>query len=524
MTLRDPAASAPTAPAASFVDPDLLATLTEAKAADTLETAAHADVLAQAGGSGWFDSLEGGEILRDASGKARSDAGEVRIDLGSPAAQAAAVALPIQLAGLDFDGVLLADVGQGRGETSYDPSDGDRTHLPHGGRYQIQGLRAIADAARPAGGHVLTAAAPEGLLGVVDLAEESVDGVFPVLAELLEVTRDGATTAEPTTRHPSPPLLSIVHGERTMAGRLIMPFSHAARDTSAFHPAPNRPEQVGLTQLQLSRCLALQIAACVVAGYLPIPATEATLHAWRMRPGDDDPALPMFGHALRALTDSTWCGDFLRAIAGMPFIVDTAATGTRAVADNPLVDLRLVNRAIWDRVGIPGLPAWSDGGDAGDDAGDDADTTTVTATTGLPALFQAFKIPRVLAGVWRKRGDSPDVCLVLANWTDTAATWSGMFVPSEQGWPVGQAGDDAGDDAAGATYRVDRLIGGESDAGDDAGDDAGNTTDLLVPIISGLSGPVVFDCSGTAGTRTGETVFLGTVPPFFIQAYRFQQE
>lgn len=545
VTIRDPEASPIPSPVVASVDAALVATLATAKTTQPLDTIAHTDALAQPAGSGWLDDVQAdapGAILRDLAGVPLTDEGEIRLDLGAPSATGILPAsLHAELArDADMDGVYLDGVGSGRGEPSYDPHEDPaaREHVPHGGDYGRQGTRAMAAQAKAevmgegGAGHIVATATHEGLASVIDLAEESVDGLWPVICELLEVGRDGTDSIEPVARHSSPPLVQIAHGERAMAGRIVMPFNHAARDTSLWHPGLNG--KTGLTRDELNQLLAVQLAACVVSGTVPILSAPADFTAWQMQSGDSEPVLPMLGQAFDAFADERWTANYVRGLVQPPLVMDTSDWGddfgddfggSRPKAVNPFALVKRIAKGIVNRIGPPGLPRWTAGGDFGDDFGDDFDTSPTTPETGIAAMHLAFDVPQVLAGVFRARG-STDLCLVLANWTNADANWGGWFVPRNYGWQAGQFSDDWGDDwAKGQRFRIDRLVGGRSDWGNDFGDDFGNQTETTMEMATRLSGPVLLDCSGVQATRSaGGAVLLGPVPAYKIQAYRIRQE
>jgi len=538
VTIRDPQASTTPSPATSIVDAAFAAELAALRSTNSVDVLAHVEALEQPSGS-WLDNLQSespGAVLRDVVGTPVSDAGEVRLDVGSPTAQAAlATSLIRGMADeAGIDGVHLAGVGEGRAEQGHDPKEAPdrREHLPHGGAHVRRGLAAMAAATRAEGVAVVTSAAVEGLSGASDLAEESL-ALWPVMAELLDLRRLGGQPIEKAARHAAPPVWSTVHNERSATGRCVQALNHAARDTSIWHP--HGTLWSGVTAEQLNQAIAVQVAACVVMGCHPIYATPPSLTAFAFRPGDGEPVTELVEQAHAALTDGRWIAPYLRGISVVLPITDLPDSGDdsgddtggmRDAAANPIAAMRLVSPRVADLVLPPGLTRFSLGGDCGDDAGDDGDDTDATPDRGIESLFQPFEIPCVLAGAFRVRG-STDVVLVMANWTSAPASWHGKFVPEHYGWePVGQIGDDAGDDAAtGVHYRIDRLVGGQGDAGDDAGDDTGNPDTTEVEMASGLSGPQLVDCSGTQATRSaGGAVLLGQVPAYRIQAYRFRQE
>jgi len=136
-------------------------------------------------------------------------------------------------------------------------------------------------------------------------------------------------------------------------------------------------------------------------------------------------------------------------------------------------------------------------------------------------------VPKVLASFWGAPGTT-DLCAMFMNWTKDPAGWQGQFVPGRYAsWGAHGTGmfSDGWSDGwyRGPGYRIDQLRGEGSGWSDGWSAGWGGSRGELA-IASGLHAPISVECSGTAGTRTGQQIFLGAMPPYSVHAYRFRQE
>ena len=539
MTLTDPTATVITKPAASVIDADLSAALAAEALLGTLVLAAYLDGLTVAVGSGWVEStdLTGAMRLFDRAGVARV-ADTFAVDLGTPGAEAIAERILAEVLALPFEAVHMDGASGGTVELGYDPPAGDRGHLPHGGEHWTKGVRRLFAAARTAGAaSVTTTTVQEHVIGSVDLASEG-DTMLPFHAEMADTA--SPADVDPASRNQSPPLWSIVYGENSQAGRLVMPMLQAALATSVFHPyEPGSTDRwPGITAEELHDAICLSIACAVMAGHTPMHQLRHALHEFRMVQGTNDPATVFAEHAQQALTDLHWTARFLtHGRAELPLVTDGSDWGrdwsadwggTRETKTNPFSAFRKVSPLIHDDVAPPLLPRIQTAGDWGPDWGPDFNTGDATdETVGQAQQARAFPVPKVLH-VMRRDRRTGDLCLIVCNWTGTAATMAGAFQPRLYGGTDGDFNNDwSADWDRGQAFRVDRLHGGGSDWSNDFGPDWGGTGDPdPLPMGTGLRGAMSLSCSGTEATTSaaGDVLFLGAVPARTIQAYRIQWE
>lgn len=528
--LADPLIPAMAKPVVDSIDADLLEALAAAPA--TLTLAAPVDALQVATDSGWVDSddLVGAARLWNRAGGAAGD-GEFRIDYGASAGAAllsdGLLSELLQASDMPFTAVYLGGLVGGRGELGYDPpTAASRGHLAHGGPARTRGVRTACEAIREQAGDLISDGPHEALLDAVDLVAQG-DGWLPNHAELAEedVRGTGGSDVDPVARHQSPSLWSIVHNERSQSGRRIMPFTRAARADSLHHPhLPDATDRwPGLTDDEWNQLLCYQVACVATSGHLPL--FNLPLEYWNDRIDPDQVPTPQcvrfLRRAMAALRDTDWCAQFLAFGRAERPLKHIASRDTTA---NPLSWVQKINPRIVEAVGPPGMPVYNPGGGWSDGWSDGWATGAATPTTGAGGAHVAFDVPKVLASMWRDPG-STDLCLVLTNWTNAAAAWQGQFHPRRYAdWGTGQFSDGWSDGwATGVGYRIDHLRSSFS-AWSDGWSDAWGGAAGEEEIAAGLHGPISVECSGTAGTRSGQSIFLAAMPPYSIHAYRFRQE
>jgi len=522
----DPTATVLTAPLSAAIDADLAAELVAAPA--TVTPLVHVDALQVAEGSGWVPAadLEGSGRLWTRGGMP-AVAGEFRIDYGSAVGQALLTdtLLAELLGSWPFDGVHLAGLLSGRGEPGYDPPEGDPAHLAHGGAYRSTGIRAAVAATRALSNPIpdLTSdGIREPLVDTVDLVTEG-DGWLPGHGELAEedLLALGVSDVDLVARHMSPPLAAIVYHETAQAGRLVQPFTRATRSDSLHHPYAG---WTGLTDDEWNQLLAFQVATVGIAGHLPLLPLPLEHYNDRLDPDAAEPHCVRFARKIfAALRDTTWCAQFLGFGRMETPLVHVAA---RTVTTNPLSWAKKISPRIWDACGIPGVPRYRAGGGWSDGWSDGWATGPETPTTGAGAVHVDFDVPCVLASFWRDPGTT-DLGLILANWTNASAAWQGTFGLSRYaGWGNPGMFSDGWSDGwyRGPRYRIDELRGEGSAWSDGWSDGWGGGPPSEVEIASDLRAAISVECSGTAGTRTDQTIFLGAMPPYSVHAYRFRQE
>lgn len=545
MTLSDTLATSLRAPLSRSIDEVLAAELETARAAGGLKLSTHTDGLATGADDGWAAPADAGTAveLHDRNGQPRGGGTELRFDFGSARAQELLPqTLHKELArDYPFDGLHLDGALGGRGELGYDPATGDRAHVPHGGRYRTLGLRRFLDNARASmraqgrDGSLISSVPHECLADGVDLIEEG-QGLLPNHAELAEETllALGVTNADvdPTARHMSPPLLSIVYGEKLQAGRLAMPFTTAPLAGNAWHA-----ESGGLTLEQWNQLLCFSLACVVVSGHTPLMTLPIEFNSYRVPADSQEPCARFARMCHRALTDQTWAAPWLcGGIAEHPLDRGFGSAWSAGFSAgwggpqlttwiNPFSWVKQISSHIVQQVGPPYLPRYSPGAafSAGWSAG--WQVAPKTPTTGWGGMHVAFPVPRVLSSFWRQRSTG-DLLLMLFNPSAEPSQWIGRFLPWRvAGWggPFSRGFSEGW--SRSPSYRVDRLNARHSPwslgwSGGFGGDGNSGTTTMA----TGLSGELSVRCSLTEATVSGKALYLGQVPAYSIQAYRFRQE
>lgn len=523
MTLTDPQATLITNPPSAVIDPDLQAELEAAPS--TLSVAVQVEIGAP--DASWEGAAA--VAVADRSGAVSSD-----MDLADPDAAGAADAILAEVAAdLPATAFLVAGIAAGTGALAYSTD----AHAPHGGPQWTAGLRRTLAALRRRG-TVMVGLAQENVVDLVDLAAPSSNPVPAAVAALADESR-------PWDVEPAACLVSVsawtdVHGRASATGRHVMPLLLAVRDTSLFHPylseaAPGR--WPGLTEVEHDRVFCCSVAAVVVEGTMPVLRAPVDFHVDRLRPGHPSGSIEFLSLALQALRDVDWAGQFLvdgqRVHRGTvedsdwgPDWSDDFGTAVDSVT-NPFEAMRRVSPVLYPAAWPPGQPLVEVAGDWGDDWGYDFNNAVGTDLTDPAQQFNrdTFEVPKVFA-LWAMNRDG-DVGVVLIGFVEGDAEWHGSFEPRLVGWDDGSWGPDWSDDFdTGQAFRVDRLIGSESDWGADWGDDWGGSGADAVEVKAGLAGATPLLSASVAGTMSdaGDALFLGAVPARSIQVYRLRRE
>lgn len=495
MTLLIPTVPSILVPISDSINPIIGAAIVSVQESGEVAVATESSAESVAVSSGWVSSsiLAAASRLWDRYGQPVGGTSTFRFDYASPSARTLLTdGLYHELSQeWEFSGF---DIGSVDGEPGYDPPASNREHVPHGGNGRTVGLREFL-AAVP--GFKISQFHEEHLIGSVDLAQDA-DDSYPGLYDLSEesILSLGVTDVHPVSRRPSPPLWSLIYGQRGQSGRLIAPITSAARSGGLIHPTKDGL-WTGLSQSQWNDIFAFQAAMLAINGILPM--MQASVESLTFRTHSDSPEsiVGFIQSIFSAMSSSGWAAAFMSfglreadlvvGHYGSEFSREFSSEfgGGEALVENPF-------SAIPTYV----APEFR------------ADLTPLANGFDGSSPFASFVVQGVMHSVWRSRTDD-SIGLVVANWTSEDRGWSGRFNPWIYWTGSGAfSAEFSAEFPVAETYRIDRL----------------NTDGIDTSIATGIQGSSVMTFSGTEGTISGSSVSLGILPAYSIQAYRFTQE
>lgn len=507
-----------TFPLSSAIDVGMATAIQTAQDSGTLVIGTRASAAEVATDSGWVsaqDDLESASRMWDRSGFPTGGTDTFRIDY---ATEAARMLLPDTLYLELSEDYELGGVNAGTvdGTPAYDPPEEEATHVAHAGIERTEGLREFFVAVP---GFKVADTHEEHLIGSVDLAGDG-DDLIPDHMMLAEETvlGVGGADVDPVSRHMSPPLWSIIHGSRGAAGRPIAPLTTLARAGGLYHPDVGGFFP-GLTAAQANDLMAWQAATLAVNGMVPVFQTVAEHFAHRLTHESSEAPVAFVGTLFDALTDTSWCAQFLSyGLRELPLVVHYATSGLAEHnlehnAEHGIGGGQALNPCRAEIIALvrpdlrPAVFPPLIGPLAGVEHNAEHNAEHNVFGTGWSSQH-SFYVPTILHSVWRDRATG-DICLVLVNWTSSAfAGTIGWFNPWLY-WSGGQhSHEHNAEHSLTEPYRIDRL----------------NQDGTTTTIASGILDSSSLVASGVSGTISGRDLSLGSVPAYSVQAYRFSQE
>jgi len=535
----------PDSPLSSSVDDGVEQVVRDANATGLRRIACYTEGLTIDVDSGWVSDLLDTNMrmwARDGSpiGEFAVGSTPFRVDLGSALGQNTMVDRMYQglIAQFGFSGFYVDGVLGGRGEISYDPPNSTRGHIPHGGYYRTDGIRKFFTSLRNKlrtysefdSGFLISEGVQEFVHNCVDLTQEAYL-LYPNHMALSEefLYGLGVSDVDIVARHMSPPLWSIVYNEYSQASRLTVPLNKCGRsDNATYHPFTLSEGRIyeGLSSSEWNQLISWNYSTVAISGYLPLVQCVADIFDHRLTSLDaGEPCINFLKMIFKALRDTDWCAQFLSFGSSQLPLNTSIANGSDFSDDfsddfGPgIINSLSINPCYWARKINPSVLAVSQppligiyhssvDADFSSDFSNDFANATVTSSFGWGGAHQGFPVASILHSMWRDR-QSGDLCLVLMNWTENDSSLRGSFSPHLYDGFGGQFSNDFSDDFDNSrSFRIDRL------------NEDGTTTEMA----TGISGSATINCGGTEATISGIEVFLGRVPAYTVQAYRFRLE